>query len=418
MRRITFSIVGLGSRGLDAYAPFQKAHPELMKIVAVADVRPEKVEKARKEYGVDPSLCFDSADALLSCDRLSDAIIIATQDQDHVSQALKAIDKGYDILLEKPISPSREECLELSAKAREKGTFITVCHVLRYTPFYRTLKRLMDEGRIGRLMNIDAVEGVGYFHMAHSFVRGNWRTVRTTSPMILQKSCHDMDIIRYLVGSPCHSVSSQGTLSWFSSANAPEGSAMRCLDGCACKDTCPFDCEKIYITDKRSGILHHPEPTWPVDVLTDDYSVDGVMKALRNGPYGRCVFHCDNDVVDHQSVTLSFENGVTASFTMTAFSKENHRTIRLFGTEGEIFADMRENVIHLKRFDNDDGDITVEKPSSGHGGGDYQIMMDFIQTLNGVGSVSSTLDASIESHLMCFAAEDSRKADKTVIIDR
>lgn len=401
---MTFSVVGLGSRGMDSYMAFQKTHPQLMKTVAVADPRPERLKKAVEEYGVDESMCFSCADELLSQGVLSDSLIIATQDRDHVPQALKAIEAGYRrILMEKPVSPSKDDCLRLLEAAQAASCEITVCHVLRYTPFYRTLKALIDSGRIGRLVNLDAVEGVGYFHMAHSFVRGNWRREDETSPMLLQKSCHDMDIIRYLVGRPCTAVSSTGSLLWFRPENAPEGAAMRCLDGCAARGRCPFDCEKIYMSDKRSGILTNPHPTWPTEVICDSYSPQAVTDALRCGPYGRCVYHCDNTVVDHQCVMLSFEGGVEATFTMTAFSRENHRTIRIFGTEGEIQGDMLDGRIVLRRFDNDDEVISVSDNGSGHGGGDGQLMLDFISQ-----ETTSGLEVSLESHLMCFAAEESR----------
>ena len=237
----------------------------------------------------------------------------------------------------------------------------------------------------------------------NTIIGAGWRREDETSPMLLQKSCHDMDIIRYLVGRPCTAVSSTGSLLWFRPDNAPEGAAMRCLDGCAARDRCPFDCEKIYMSDKRSGILANPHPTWPTEVICDSYSPQAVTDALRSGPYGRCVYHCDNTVVDHQCVMLSFEGGVEATFTMTAFSRENHRTIRIFGTEGEIQGDMLDGRILLRRFDNDDEVINVSDNGSGHGGGDGQLMLDFISQ-----ETTSGLEVSLESHLMCFAAEESR----------
>ena len=407
MNPVTFSVIGLGSRGLGAYAPYATAHPDQMRIVAVADLVPARRQKAAAQFGLDPGAVFGSAEELLARPRLSDAIIIATQDRTHVTYALKALELGYDILLEKPVSPDKDECLRLLEAAKGSGSTVAVCHVLRYTPFYRTIKELVDRGAIGRLMNIDAVEGVGYFHMAHSFVRGNWRREDLTSPMLLQKSCHDMDILRFIVGHPCESVSSTGTLSFFKEEMAPEGAAGRCLAPCPVKDGCPFDCEKIYLTNESTGALHHPG-TWPSDTVSDDTSPQAIRQALEDGPYGCCVFHCDNDVVDHQVCTLNFAGGINATFTMTGFSKENHRTIRLFGTEGELYGDTMDANLHLKRFDSDEELIPIAPTHSGHGGGDEQIMTDFIKALRGQGSLPSTLDASIESHLICFACEESR----------
>ena len=194
---ITFAICGFGNRGRDAYAVYQKTHPDLMKIVAVADPVPQRLAAARQEYGVDPALCFDSAEALLARPRLADVMIIATQDRQHVPEALAALDLGYHLLLEKPISPELSDCMALLDKAHATGRLVMVCHVLRYTAFYSRLKELIDQGVVGVIQTLDAVENVGYYHQAHSFVRGNWRSSEETSPMILAKSCHDMDIIRY-----------------------------------------------------------------------------------------------------------------------------------------------------------------------------------------------------------------------------
>ncbi len=410
MDTTTFAIIGLGSRGLDSYAPYQKTHPDKMRIVAVADPRRERIDKARKEYAIPEEMCFKDADELLSGKRLADAVIIANQDQDHVKAALKALEKGYHILLEKPISPRKDEVLSLLEASRRSDRKIAVCHVLRYTPFYRAIKKAVDEGKIGKLMAIDAIEHVGYWHQAHSFIRGNWRTERTTSPMLLQKSCHDMDILRWLAGSPAESVSSYGNLEYFRKENAPEGATAYCMQGCASKDSCPFDAEKIYITDERTGILAHSEGDWPCNVLATDPTEEKIRAAIANGPYGRCVFLCDNTVVDHQSVSILFRNNVVANFLMTGFTKDNHRTIRLFGTEGELSGDMESGKITLSRFDSaKEETIPVERTESGHGGGDEQIMTDFIAAIRDGRSISTSLEESIDSHLMVFAAEEDRK---------
>lgn len=409
MKKITFSIIGLGSRGLDAYAVYQKKHPDEMEIVAVADPRSERVEKAIAEYGIDRKNCFKNDLELLEKEKLSDALIIAHMDQDHVRAALLALEKGYHILLEKPISPKKEEVLLLQKKAREKNLVIAVCHVLRYTPFFRTLKKLLDEGRIGKLAAIDAIEHVGYWHQAHSFVRGNWRNDKTTSPMLMQKSCHDMDILRYLAASTFKSVSSFGSLGYFRRENAPEGSTDYCMDGCKVKDSCPFDAEKIYITNRTTGFDAHPDGTWPCNVLVTDPTREKLYEAIKSGPYGRCVFRCDNNVVDRQSVSILFENGVVANFLMTGCSKDNKRTMNLYGTEGEIISDMEKRSIVLRRFDQEEDEVVeVPKSLSGHGGGDEAIVSDFIRAVNGEIEISSSLEESIDSHLMVFLAEEFR----------
>lgn len=408
---VTFAICGCGDRGLDAYAPYQLTHPEEMKVVAGADVRPERLELLQKRFGVPAGMCFPSDEALLAQPRLADVMIVSTQDRQHVSAALKALDKGYHILLEKPISPDLGQCRALQKKAHETGRAVVVCHVLRYTRFYAALEDLLRRGEVGRIETIDAIEHVAYWHQAHSFVRGNWRNSNETSPMILQKSCHDMDILRWLAGKPCLRVQSFGSLDYFTPANAPQGAAKRCLDGCAAKDGCPYDAEKIYITDPRTGIRGRGK-RWPCAVLASEPDEEKIYGALRTGPYGRCVFHCDNNVVDHQTVNLEFQDNIHATFTMTAFTQDCHRTIKITGTMGEIEGDMEKNALILRRFGRPQEVIDLNEEGgqfSGHGGGDFGLMSSFCKLIAAGGTQGLTgVDASVESHVMALAAEASR----------
>lgn len=408
---VTFAICGCGARGLEAYAPYQLTHPEDMKVVAGADVRPERLELLQKRFGVPAGMCFPSDEALLAQPKLADVMIVSTQDRQHVSAALKALDKGYHILLEKPISPDLGQCRALQEKARETGRAVVVCHVLRYTKFYAVLEDLLRRGEIGKIETIDAIEHVAYWHQAHSFVRGNWRNSSETSPMILQKSCHDMDILRWLAGAPCLKVQSFGSLDYFKAENAPQGAAPRCLDGCACKDACPYDAEKIYVTDPRTGIRGRGKG-WPCAVLASEPDEDKIYAALRTGPYGRCVFHCDNNVVDHQTVNLEFEGNIHATFTMTAFTQDCRRTIKVTGTLGEIEGDMAKNALTLRRFGRPEETFDLNEEGgqfSGHGGGDFGLMASFCRLIaRGGGAGLTGVDASVESHVMALAAEASR----------
>ena len=408
---ITFAICGCGARGLEAYAPYQLTHPEEMKVVAGADVRPERLELLQKRFGVPAGMCFPSDEALLAQPKLADVMIVSTQDRQHVSAALKALDKGYHILLEKPISPDLGQCRALQEKARETGRAVVVCHVLRYTKFYAVLEDLLRRGEIGKIETIDAIEHVAYWHQAHSFVRGNWRNSSETSPMILQKSCHDMDILRWLAGAPCLKVQSFGSLDYFKAENAPQGAVPRCLDGCACKDACPYDAEKIYVTDPRTGIRGRGKG-WPCAVLASEPDEDKIYAALRTGPYGRCVFHCDNNVVDHQTVNLEFEGNIHATFTMTAFTQDCRRTIKVTGTLGEIEGDMAKNALTLRRFGRPEETFDLNEEGgqfSGHGGGDFGLMASFCRLIaRGGGAGLTGVDASVESHVMALAAEASR----------
>ena len=408
---VTFAVCGCGARGLEAYAAYQDQHPDEMKVVAGADIRPERLVMLQKRCGVPAERCFASDAELLAQPKLADVMIVATQDRQHVPAALAALDKGYHVLLEKPISPSLDECRALLAKAHETGLTVVVCHVLRYTKFYSTLESILRRGEIGKIETIDAMEHVAYWHQAHSFVRGNWRRSDETSPMILAKSCHDMDILRWLAGEPCRRVQSFGSLDYFTPGNAPEGAAERCLDGCACKADCPYDAEKIYITDPRTGIRGRGA-AWPCGVLTSEPTEDKIWDTLRTGPYGRCVFHCDNDVVDHQTVNLEFANNIHATFTMTAFTQNCHRTIKVTGTLGEIEGDMEKNVLYLRPFGKPEQVIDLHEEnsqSSGHGGGDFGLMESVCRLIFGGETQGLTgIDVSVESHVMALAAEASR----------
>ena len=415
---VTFAIAGFGDRG-STYASMEKLFPGKMKVVAVADLDPAKVEKARNLYHIPEENCFSSAEEMLEQDRLADVMVVSTMDRQHVGHAIPALRKGYHILLEKPISPELSKCRELLEVASQCPGKIIVCHVLRYTVFYNTLKDLIQRGRIGDVVAICANENVGYWHQAHSFVRGNWRNSTQTSPMILQKSCHDMDILTWLLGKRCKAVSSFGSTQLFKPERAPEGAALRCLDGCKVKDTCPFDAEKIYITSPKTGLA--TGDSWISSVLSVEHTLESTYKALREGPYGRCVYHCDNDVVDHQQTNLLMEDGSTISFTMCAFTENCYRTFKAMGTKGELEADMKSNLIHVRVFGQEEEIIDVGKLSSdlkGHGGGDSGIVEDFLNMLltdSQPNQRTTTLEHSMESHFIALAAEESRLAGGKVI---
>ena len=410
-KKVTIAVLGFGIRGEEAYAYYQLLRPEEMEVVAVADPRPERRELAMKKYGVKPENCFVSGEALLAQEKLADVLVIATQDKDHVCFALPALEKGYHLLLEKPISPNLDECIALREKAHQCGRLVIVCHVLRYTQFYQKIHDLLRAGVIGEIQSLVATENVAYWHFAHSYVRGNWRRTDESSPVILAKSCHDMDIIRWLVGKPCERVSSFGQLSWFKAENAPENCAERCLD-CAAKENCPYDAEKIYLENAKSGYRSGCRQ-WPLTVLTHDVSEAGLFEALKTGPYGRCVYRCDNDVADHQVVNMEFEGGITATFNLSAFTQNCYRTMLVMGAMGEIEGNLEENAVYVRRFGQPEEKIALDPVSdefAGHGGGDSR-MMEYLCRLirEGDENALTSVDASVESHIMALAAEESRK---------
>lgn len=417
--RLTVAIGGLGNRGLDTYAAELAKYPEEVKIVAVADIDVEKVKKAKLLYHIPEKYCFFSIEEMLEQEKLADFMVIATPDRLHVPPAMIALEKGYDLLLEKPISPDIEECKAITGLARKLNRKVVICHVLRYTPFYKKLKQIIDEGKVGEVVSIMAIENVGYYHQAHSFVRGNWRNSVESSPMILQKCCHDTDILTWLAGNTAKTVSSFGSTYLFKKEKAPQKAVHRCLDGCPVKDSCVFDAEKIYITDERTGVAAG-NTGWPNTVLTISPSVKTVYEALKTGPYGRCVYYCDNDVVDHQIVNINLENGATISLTMSGFTSEFTRYIKIMGTAGEIIGDMSSNLITYWPFGGSKQIIDVNKLSdnfSGHGGGDAGLIREFLDYLLGkaVSSSITSLDVSTDSHYIAMAAEESRLAEGKAI---
>lgn len=420
-RKITVALAGLGSRGKDAYAVAAKSFPEKMEIVAIADIDEAKVLEVANEYGIPKEACFSSAEEMLKQDKLAEVMIISTQDRQHVGQAVPALRKGYHLLLEKPISPDLDECRELVRVAEECKRHVIVCHVLRYTPYYSKLKEIISGGTIGAVVSVMSIENVGYWHQAHSFVRGNWRNSDTTSPMILQKCCHDMDLLLWLTGKTCESVSSFGSLYLFKEECAPDGAAKRCMDGCKAKEQCPFDAEKIYIKHHKIGAERNYKE-WPLDVLALHPTVESITEAIQTGPYGRCVYHCDNNVVDHQVVNLNMTDGSTISHTMCAFTATGSRYSKIMGTKGEIVADMTGNLIVITKFGESQSetiDISATATDfSGHGGGDIKMVEEFLDMLiDGNASTDRTtfVAQSMESHYAALAAEQSRLAGGAVV---
>ena len=405
-----FVLIGAGQRGM-IYAKYacEMGH----EIAAVAETDEVKRRIAGDTFGIPAEYRFSDGETLLKQPKLGDAAIIATMDRDHFREAIPAMEKGYHLLLEKPISPDPEETLKIEETAVRTGRHVTVCHVLRYSPFFRALKKAVTDGKIGRVITIQHNENIGNFHIAHSFVRGNWRRSDLASPLVMQKSCHDMDLLVWLAGSGCESIASFGDLTYFKAENAPEGAAERCCD-CPLKDSCRFSAYRCYLP---------VAPNWPAAVLTEDQSEEGLREAIRTGPYGRCVYHCDNNVCDHQVSILRFTNGVTATFNLSGFTNRMMRTIKIMGEDGEIRANEDENVIEITRFASNGitpGETEIihpEESTSGHSGGDSGIVEDFLAMLEGRISESATdIHESVESHMMACAAEEARVTGQVISI--
>lgn len=405
-------LIGAGQRGrIYADAALQRG---LAEIAAVAEPNEERRESARRALGIPAERCYASAQDLWAQGKLADAAVIASMDRDHYAQAMAALDLGYDILLEKPISPDPLECMAIAKKAERLGRKVVVCHVLRYTPFYSTLKQILDSGELGKIISIQHNENIGNFHIAHSFVRGNWRRADQASPMILQKSCHDMDLMTWLADSEAKQIVSFGDLRYFRPENAPEGAALRCCD-CPSRDSCHYSAYRAYLPIRG---------TWPATVVCQDQSEAGLRKALETSPYGRCVFHCDNDVCDNQVALIRFHNNVTVSFHLSGFTDRMCRTIKVMCERGEIRGHDGDNLLEIIPFAANQTDKTEKRvirtqvPVGGHGGGDYGLLEDFFRILREPGQGSrSSIGRSIESHILSCAAEESRLTHTVIDLD-
>ncbi len=404
-------ILGAGSRG-NTYAAWSKQFPEQMRVVGVAEPIPSRQERFAQLYDIPAENRFPSWDDALAVPKFADAILITTPDQLHHGPAMRGLELGYDVLLEKPIATTWEHCTEILAQHARYPRIVAVCHVLRYTTYFKKLRDIVASGILGEIVTIEHLEPVGYWHQGHSFVRGNWRNVASSCPMILAKSCHDLDIIRWLMDEPCLSVASYGSLKHFKKENAPAGSTTRCIDGCIIEKECPYSALKLYMDMKNTG--------WPVSVITEDVSEAGRLKALREGPYGRCVYHSDNDVVDHQVLALEFGKERTAAFTMSAFTTGSRRT-RVMGTMGEAIGDTQYlSVVNFRNGKKETLDTRLAETgiASGHGGGDYGLMEAFIKASQhqDPSMVASSLAVSMESHYIAFGAERSRMEKRVVTL--
>jgi len=403
MKPIRVALLGAGNRGRYVYAEYAKQRPNEMKVVAVAEPDDAKRASIVAEHGIDLAFACKDWKQLFVKPLDIDGVIIATQDTMHREPILAAMEKNYHILCEKPIVTTEEHSREIAKKAESFDKIFVIGHVLRYSPFFSRVKDILNSGELGKLVGIELDESVGHVHQSHSFVRGHWRKKKESAPMILAKSCHDMDMLCYLAGSGCESLSSYGELYHFKAENAPEGAPMRCLDGCPVERACPYSAQKIYLGTKTD---------WPVNVITTDLSMEGRIKALQTGPWGRCVYHCDNNVVDHQVVQARFLNGVVANFTMSAFTMETHRTLRLMGTKAELRGDMEQGIIDIDEFSSrDHKTIRIETKKEGHSGSDDLFIADFIRQIREDDHEGKTsIESSLQSHFMAFAAETSRLA--------
>ena len=409
---VTVMVIGAGSRGR-TYARYAAKFPKSMKVVGVADLNPNRRRAMAKAHNIPKENQFAHFNDALSRAKFADAVVISTPDNLHYEPCMKALELGYDVLLEKPVAPTEKECRAILKQAHKYNRIVAVCHVLRYAPYFVALKQVLESGAIGDIVSVQHMEPIQYAHMAHSYVRGNWPLADKTTPIILAKSCHDLDIMRWLIGKPCETIAAEGSLHLFRPENAPKGAPERCTDGCPHEAECPYSAIDIYERRKRHlGVF---------DLPRKDPAL--IREKLKTTNYGRCVFRCNNDQCDHYVAIMKFQDGVTGSFTMDAFTPWGGRRTRIMGTKGFIEGDMKTftyydfRTSHKSVWDQKVSEI-AEYKDSGHGGGDHLLVRDFLRAVSAQDEklLSSTIDVSIESHVMGFMAEKSRKSMKKVKI--
>lgn len=406
-RPVTAITLGAGSRG-NVYGNYAEAYLDNLRIVGVAEPIPIRQARYAQKHAIPDEHRFVTWEHVFERPKFADAIIITTPDDLHYGPCMEALRMGYDILLEKPISPSEQECRDILALTRETGRIVAVCHVLRYAPYFVKMRELMQSDAIGNIVSVQHFEPIEHMHMAHSYVRGNWHDSKATTPIILAKSCHDLDILRWMIGQDAHSIQAFGDLAWFKAENAPEGSTPRCMDGCAVESSCPYSALRLYHRNRqRLYVFDLPEAEADRESAILDY--------LRTTDYGRCVYRMDNDQCDHYVTSMLFGDGVTASFSMEAFTPWGGRRTRVMGSMGYIEGDMRQMAVHDFRtgtrtvFESNALEVD-EYADAGHGGGDWRLAANWAEAVSkqDASLLSSTIDVSIESHIMGFAAEKSR----------
>jgi predicted dehydrogenase len=403
---VTAITLGAGARG-NVYGSYAEHFPKELDIIGVAEPIPIRNDRYAAKHMIPDENRFVTWEHVFEKPKFADAIIITTPDDLHYGPCMKALELGYDVLLEKPIAPTEEECSNILALAKKTGRIVAVCHVLRYAPYFKKLKEMVSSGIIGELISVQHLEPIQHIHMAHSYVRGNWHNSKATTPIILAKSCHDLDILRWIIDKPCKSIAAYGSLKWFKESNAPKGSAERCLD-CSVEKDCPYSAVKIYHRDRSwTYVFDFPEDK--------SRHSDFILEQLRKTNYGRCVYRMENDQPDHYVTSMEFDGEITANFSMEAFTSYHGRRTRIMGSMGDIVGDM-DHFIHTDFLTKEKTkwDITVEDvdnyKNSGHGGGDWALVSDWIRAIKKQDPdlLTSTIDASIESHIMGFKAEKSR----------
>jgi predicted dehydrogenase len=412
-------MIGAGNRGTFAYGAYAERHPDEIRFTAVAEPDLRRRERFARLHAIPPERQFETWEQAAASGQLAPAALNCTMDRMHYASTMALLQAGYEVLLEKPIAPSLAECAGLVETAERLGRILQVCHVLRYTSFFSTLYEIVRSGRLGEVITIDHRENAAYWHMAHSYVRGLWRNQADSGPMILTKCCHDLDLLIWLTGQVPRRVSSFGSLSHYRVENAPPGAPPRCTDGCPVEEACPWYAPRLY--GARPSLDFSP-PAWLTNPLTGAETPAERYELLKTHPLGRCVYHCDNDVVDHQVALLEFPGGQTCTFTMHGHAEREGRSMRWDGTRATLYGEFSEGRDEIRIHDHRTNSVEIIHPIpevGGHSGGDSGLMEDFVRTLRGESPSPHQTSAriSLESHRLAFAIEAARQQGKTLEIE-
>jgi len=431
---VSIALLGAGARGELNLATLAKRHPDRLKFVAVAEPHDGRRDMFVRKFGLERKNAFRDWRELMDRPPVSDAVINALPCRMHYDSTMAALASGYHTLLEKPMALSPGECLTLAGAAREKGLILAISLQCRYNRIYSRIRRLLDNNSIGRLMSIDCAENMGYWHFIMSYVRGMHHHSSLSHSTMMAKGIHYIDLITWFAGAKARRISSFGSLQFFTPENAPPGAPERCMDGCPVERTCEFSAIKQYVRPGRPAIplklmtgqsldaiidvIREPRFRTLASIISqDDLSEDAIKKVLAETNHGRCVFHCPNNVVDHQTVSIEYENGVTASFSLSAFSLVWETTLNLHGTAGEIRSADFSGRLERRTY-NPAKTRSDRIPYHGiiHGGADLAIQLEFAKAVanNDPNSILTIADNCIESHLICFAAEKARIENRVV----
>ena len=429
---VELSLIGAGWRGALAYGAVALRHPDELRFVDVVEPHRGRREQFAADHRIPPERCFRGVQDWAAAPDRARGAVVATPDDQHVAPAMAALGAGYDVLVEKPLAPTAPECVALVAAARRAGRQLQVCHVLRYTPFFRALHDAV-QAHIGDVVSLEQRENVAYWHMAHSYVRGAYGDTTRAAPLLLAKSCHDLDIMCWNMGGPPATVASFGSLAHFTPQHAPPGAPARCTDGCPAEATCDFSALHVYLGRPATpGDVTGPwQPETPFAFMplgpvgsADRRSGVGTetaaerLGALRTGPYGRCVYHCGNDALDHQVVLLQWPSGVTGVLVVQGHAHDDQRTLRYDGTQGTLLGQFGDfSGRRLTRHGHRGGSVTtipLNEVAGLHGGGDIGLMRAYARTLSGVDGPRTDADEALTSHLVGFAAEESRRTGRVV----